>query len=113
MTKWKLVPVEPDEAMADAAQAVPAGIGGCPPHWAHIYRAMIAASPAPPDVVAVLEGIKRDLQQPAEFYAKYGPTWTGKDGHEYEDTSTHLDFAAEIESKVVALIAQLKGESRD
>lgn len=35
---------EPDVAMGDAAQDVPSGIGGCPPHWATIYRAMIDAA---------------------------------------------------------------------
>jgi len=65
-----------------------------------------------PDVVGALGAIKTDLQQPAQSYAKHGPTWTGKDGHEYEDTSMHLDFAAEIEAKIDAILTQLKGETR-
>ena len=48
--KWKLVPVEPDEVMCRPSD-----------EWADretnakIYRAMLSASPAPPDVVGVLE----------------------------------------------------------
>lgn len=39
-----VVPREPTSAMGDAAQAVPDGIGGSPPSWKNIYRAMIAAA---------------------------------------------------------------------
>jgi len=48
------------------------------------------------ELEAALEQIKINSEQPASSYAKYGPTWTGKDGNEYEDTSSHLAFADEI-----------------
>jgi hypothetical protein len=43
---WVLVPREPTQAMADAAQAVPSWFHGMPAHWSNIWDAMISASPA-------------------------------------------------------------------
>lgn len=45
-----------------------------------------------------LEDIAREAASPAASYEKNGPTWTGKDGHEYEDMSAHLEFAERIET---------------
>ena len=45
-----------------------------------------------------LQEIADDATVPAMLYAKNGPTWTGKDGHEYEDMSAHLEFAEAMHS---------------
>lgn len=45
---WKLVPTKVTNEMIDAANAVPSGIAGSPPHWQWIWDAMLDASPAAP-----------------------------------------------------------------
>jgi hypothetical protein len=45
---WKLVPIKVTNGMIDAANAVPFGIAGSPPHWQWVWDAMLAAAPAAP-----------------------------------------------------------------
>jgi len=45
---YALVPVKETPAMVDAYNNVPSGIAGSPPHAAHVWAAMLAATPVPP-----------------------------------------------------------------
>lgn len=45
---YVLVPVKITNAMIDAANNVPSGIGGSPPHWQWVWDAMIASAPVAP-----------------------------------------------------------------
>jgi hypothetical protein len=44
---------------------------------------------------AGLEEIIADANSQQSFYDRNGPTWTGKDGHEYADMSDYLSKCAE------------------
>lgn len=59
--------------------------------------------------VAVLEGALRDIISdaavPQELYDRNGPTWTGKDGHEYADMSYVLDKCAELSDTARAALS--------
>ena len=44
---WKIVPTKVDNAMIDAANNVPSGIAGSPPHWQWVWDAILAAAPSP------------------------------------------------------------------
>ena len=46
---------------------------------------------------AGLEAVISDCQVPKDCYEKNGPTWTGKDGHEYEDTSYVLSKMTDLQ----------------
>lgn len=43
-----------------------------------------------------LEEIKSDAAHVIDFYNRNGPTWTGKDGHEYDDMSSVLSRAETV-----------------
>lgn len=53
-----------------------------------------------------LEAIKSDAAHVIDFYNRNGPTWTGKDGHEYDDMSSVLGRA---ETVIQQIDAALKG----
>lgn len=58
---------------------------------------------------AALEEVTWRLRGPQENYDRNGPTWTGKDGHEYHDASYILDFADEIGQVVSAALDDTGG----
>ena len=53
-----------------------------------------------------LEKIADDAACVVRQYAKNGPTWTGKDGHEYADMSEYLDFATASEEQARAALEE-------
>lgn len=55
-----------------------------------------------------LEAIKSDAAHVIDFYNRNGPTWTGKDGHEYDDMSSVLGRA---ETVIQQIDAALRGEA--
>lgn len=58
------------------------------------------------ELLAALQDIISDAAVPQELYDKNGPTWTGKDGHEYADMSYVLDKCAELSEIARAAIAK-------
>jgi hypothetical protein len=53
---------------------------------------------------AALGEIEDEASSPQQMYDRIGPTWTGKDGNEYEDTSAFLskcNLIAEIARAVL------------
>jgi hypothetical protein len=44
-TGFKTVPVKVTDAMIDAANAVPSGLAGSPPHWQWVWDALLSAAP--------------------------------------------------------------------
>lgn len=61
-------------------------------------------------VQEALDDLTIRLGDPQRRYDKIGPTWTGKDGHEYSDMSELLDFATEISEQVAAIRALIDRE---
>jgi len=71
-------------------------------------------TPAPqPDAVKVMREaaiyVRDRAKSKREFYEKNGPTWTSKDGHEYQDTTEHLEFADDVAAKIDAALAATEG----
>ena len=70
MSKWKLVPVEPTQAMIDATNSVPEGAGylSC----VRAYRAMLDAAPVPAadDCESVCDAYAAENQQFGEQLAR-------------------------------------------
>ena len=99
MSKWKLVPVEPDARMATEGDEAYRAAHNGPIYYGALdalipaYRAMLSASPASPDVMEVLE-----------FYACKCPDG----GCEVGDME-----AVCCGNKARALIAQLKERRRE
>lgn len=53
-----------------------------------------------------LEAIAERSVGPQDRYDRYGPAWTSrKTGYEYEDASTHLEFAQEVGDMARAALA--------
>lgn len=45
------------------------------------------------EALSALDAIQSDAAHVIDFYNRNGPTWTGKDGHEYDDMSSVLGRA--------------------
>jgi hypothetical protein len=56
------------------------------------------------DVREALESLRSDAAHVIDFYNRNGPTWTGKDGHEYADMSAVIERAEETIAKVEAAL---------
>jgi hypothetical protein len=105
VSEWKLVPVEPVEAMRDAAFNAfeiddPKQYSGGTAARDAIYRAMLSASPPPPDVVGALKAAIRAANLALFVIRKQGvmPNESWADG-----------FKKDME-KAEGTFAQLKGE---
>lgn len=60
-----------------------------------------------------LEQVAERSTGPQDKYDRNGPTWISrKTGHEYEDTSTHLEFAQEVGDIARAALAGEAGRDR-
>lgn len=59
---YKLVPIEPTEAMHEAYNNVPCGFGGSPAHSFHVWEAMLAAAPEAPHPSAVSASVPEQAE---------------------------------------------------
>lgn len=85
-------------------------------------RAAIATTPADPRVgkmEADLEAAKKALRQvetdcasTIDNYARNGPSWTGSDGHEYEDASFVQAKMEELAAIARSTLSQIEGSGR-
>ena len=57
-------------------------------------------------LVDALEALKSDAAHVVDFYHRNGPTWTGKDGHEYDDMSSVIGRAEETISAIEAALTK-------
>ena len=55
---------------------------------------------------AALEVIKSDATHVIDFYHRNGPTWTGKDGHEYDDMSSVIGRAETVIEQIDAALKE-------
>ncbi|WGM47697.1 hypothetical protein KOAAANKH_02579 [Brevundimonas sp. NIBR10] len=84
------------ERLTDAA-----AIDGSCPGWIVVkqsdLRIVLAQASAYKEA---LERINAECQVPKDLYDKNGPTWTGKDGHEYADMSYVIDKMTDLQAIV-------------
>jgi len=57
-------------------------------------------------LVDAMEALKSDAAHVIDFYHRNGPTWTGKDGHEYDDMSSVIGRAEETISAIEAALTK-------